>query len=144
MVPDEVIDQVRVLWRLRNASHDLAVLDAEAAADGARRADPIWLRGVPYAFVTAVGSCLDVAEHLCAVEGWGPPPDGASAIGLLGEHDAVPEPVATSMAEAVTLREALLGQDVDVDETVLERILDIDNLGSFIAAIAEFVERRYV
>jgi hypothetical protein len=47
-----VVDEVRVLRLLRSISDDLAVLRAEASADPGRQADPLWLRGVKYTFVT--------------------------------------------------------------------------------------------
>jgi hypothetical protein len=49
-----VVDEVRLLRLLRSISDDLAVLRAEASADLGRRADPLWLRGVKYTFVTAI------------------------------------------------------------------------------------------
>lgn len=38
---------------LRGITDDLAILRRESAAGQDRRADPIWLRGVTYPFVTA-------------------------------------------------------------------------------------------
>lgn len=67
-----MVDETRVLRLLRSISDDVAVLKAEAAAGEDRRADPMWLRGVKYTFVTAIEACVDVAQHICAAEGWGP------------------------------------------------------------------------
>ena len=66
-----MVDEVRVLRLLRSISDDLAVLRAEASADPERRADPLWLRGIKYTFVTAIEACVDVAQHVCASKGWG-------------------------------------------------------------------------
>jgi hypothetical protein len=46
-----------------------------------RRQDPIWLRGVKYTFVTAIEACVDVAQHICATEGWGLRPTTATPSG---------------------------------------------------------------
>ena len=75
-----MVDELRVLRLLRSISDDLAVLRAEASADPGRRADPLWLRGVKYTFVTAIEAAVDVAQHVCAVQGWGPPRDNGDAI----------------------------------------------------------------
>jgi uncharacterized protein YutE (UPF0331/DUF86 family) len=65
----------------------LAVLRQEAGASEERRQDPIWLRGVKYTFVTAIEACVDVAQHICATEGWGPPADNGDYV-----TGAQPEP----------------------------------------------------
>ncbi len=41
-----MVDETRVLRLLRADSDDVSVLRSEAVADGTRRADPLWLRGV--------------------------------------------------------------------------------------------------
>lgn len=142
-MPGEPIDEIRVLWRLRSVTHDIALLREEAGAAKERRSDPIWLRGVSYAFVTAVGSCADVAQHLCAVEQWGPPADDGAAFELLGVRGVLPEPVATAMGGAAQLRDDLVRQQVDVDHALLDRLLDTHPVESCVAAVAEFVEQRY-
>ncbi|WP_433801890.1 hypothetical protein [Actinomycetospora sp. CA-084318] len=49
-----VVDEARVLVLLRSIRADLAFLDRESGADDSRRADEAWLRGIEYAFVTAI------------------------------------------------------------------------------------------
>ncbi|HEY0573931.1 MAG TPA: hypothetical protein VGD73_07500, partial [Pseudonocardia sp.] len=70
-----MVDEIRIARLLRSVSDDLSVLRTEAASDQRRRSDPIWLRGIKYTFVTAIEACVDVAQHICASEGWGPPKD---------------------------------------------------------------------
>jgi uncharacterized protein YutE (UPF0331/DUF86 family) len=70
-----MVDEDRVLRLLRSITDDISVLKGESGADDSRREDPIWLRGVKYTFVTAIEACMDVAQHICAAEGWGPPAD---------------------------------------------------------------------
>ena len=66
-----MVDEVRILRLLRSITDDVSVLRRESGADESRREDPIWLRGVKYSFVTAIEACVDVAQHICAAEGWG-------------------------------------------------------------------------
>jgi Protein of unknown function DUF86 len=70
-----------------------------------RREDPIWLRGVKYTFITAIEACVDVAQHLCAAEGWGPPADNGDAVRLLGEHGVLTPALARSVRQAVGFRD---------------------------------------
>ena len=44
----------------------------------------MWLAGVKYTFVTAIEACVDAAQHVCAVQGWGPPRDNGDAIASCG------------------------------------------------------------
>ena len=44
---------------LRAVTDDLSVLRSEAGADEVRRADPLWLRGIKYTFVTAIEAVVD-------------------------------------------------------------------------------------
>ena len=83
-----MVDEGRILRLLRSVTDDVSVLEREAGADESRREDPIWLRGVKYTFVTAIEACVDVAQHICSAEGWGPPADNGDAVRLLGEHGA--------------------------------------------------------
>jgi uncharacterized protein YutE (UPF0331/DUF86 family) len=71
-----------VLRLLRAVSDDMAFLRRESRWDAARRADPVWLRGVKYTFVTAIEACVDAAQHICSSEGWGPPRDNGDAMSL--------------------------------------------------------------
>jgi uncharacterized protein YutE (UPF0331/DUF86 family) len=64
--------------------------------------------GVKYTFVTAIEACVDVAQHICATEGWGPPADKGDAVGLLGEHGVLTLELAVSMRKAVGFRNVLV------------------------------------
>ena len=103
-----MVDEVRVRRLLRSISDDLAVLRAEAAADRTRRGDPLWLRGVKYTFVTAVEAGIDVAQHVCASEGWDPPRDNGDAVRLLGVHGVLPLDLADRLRRAVGFRNVLV------------------------------------
>jgi len=129
-----VVDEVRVLRLLRSISDDLAVLRAEASADPGRRADPLWLRGVKYTFVTAIEAAVDVAQHVCAAQGWGPPRDNGDAIRLLGAHGVLPADLADRLRRAVEFRNVLVPDYVEVDNAVvLERLANLSDLDDFVA-----------
>jgi len=135
-----VVDEVRVLRLLRVITDDVGVLKSEAAADEARRGDALWLRGVKYTFVTAIEACVDVAQHLCSSEGWGPPADNGDAIRLLGVHGVLRAEVADPMRKAVGFRNVLVHEYVDVsDKIVLSRLEDLDDLHAFVREVGAFL-----
>ncbi|MGH4000868.1 MAG: type VII toxin-antitoxin system HepT family RNase toxin [Pseudonocardiaceae bacterium] len=134
-----MVDEVRVLRLLRSVTDDLAVLRDEASANNQRRTDPLWLRGVKYTFVTAIEACVDVAQHICASEGWGPPRDNADAVRTLGAHGVVSRELADRLSKAVGFRNVLVHEYVDVDDrVVLARLENPFDLADFVAAVAEW------
>jgi uncharacterized protein YutE (UPF0331/DUF86 family) len=135
-----VVDETRVLRLLRAVTDDLAVLVAEAAAAAERRADPLWLRGVKYTFITAIEACIDVAQHLCASEGWGPPRDNGDAMAVLGRHGVLVGELAGEMRRAVGFRNVLVHEYVAADDAiVLARLEDPSSLTAFVAAVAAWL-----
>jgi uncharacterized protein YutE (UPF0331/DUF86 family) len=93
-----VVDKVRVLRLLRTITDDLAVLRSASDDGPQRREDPLWLRGVKYTFVTCIEACVDIAQHVCAAEGWGPPRDNGDAVALLGTHGIIESELASGRA----------------------------------------------
>lgn len=137
-----MVDDVRVLRLLRAVSDDIAILDAEAAADSARRNDAMWLRGVKYTFVTAIEACVDVAQHLCAAEGWGPPADNGDAVRLLGDHAVLSAERANSLRQSVGFRNILVHEYVAVsDDIVIARLDDLSDLSAFIRDVAAWIQQ---
>ncbi|OHV20237.1 hypothetical protein BBK14_08320 [Parafrankia soli] len=135
-----MVDQVRVLRLLRAVTDDLSVLRSEADAGDERRADPIWLRGVKYTFVTAIEACVDVAQHICAARGWGPPADNGDAVRLLGDHGAMDPALARSLRKAVGFRNVLVHDYIDVnDEIVIARLRALDDLDEFVREMVVYV-----
>lgn len=131
-----MVDETRVLRLLRAVSDDLAVLRAEARAGADRRADPIWMRGVKYTFVTAIEACVDVAHHVCATQGWGPPRDNGDALRLLGAHGVLTDDLAAAMRRAAGFRNVLVHDYATVDDDiVLSRLADPTDLRHFVAAV---------
>lgn len=135
-----MVDEVRVLRLLRSIADDMSVLSRESEADEGRREDPIWLRGVKYTFVTAIEACVDIAQHICATEGWGPPADNGDAIRLLGVHGVVTPALARSIRQAVGFRNVLVHEYIQVnDYVVLDRLKALTDLEDFVSQVAAFV-----
>lgn len=134
------MDSVRVLRLLRSASDSLAALDVESGADAERQSDPLWLPGVKYLLLSAIEATMDVAQHLCATEGWGPPADNGDAMRLLGRHGVLPEDLAIQMRQAVGFRNVLVHEYVAVDDDVVRaRVLDHKDLEAFIRSVATWM-----
>lgn len=135
-----MVDEDRVLRLLRSIADDTAVLQREAGAGQERRQDPIWLRGVKYTFVTAIEACVDVAQHICATGGWGPPADNGDAIRLLGEHGILTAELAVSMRKAVGFRNVLVHDYIEVDDSiVIDRLKSLSDLEEFVCQVAASV-----
>jgi uncharacterized protein YutE (UPF0331/DUF86 family) len=85
---------------------------------------------------------VDVAQHICAAEGWGPPADNGDAAGLLGEHGVCTAKIARSTRQAVGFRNVLVHDYVRVnDEIVTDRLKDLGDLEDFVSQVASFVTR---
>lgn len=135
-----MVDEVRVARLLRSISDDLSVLRAESGASPQRRADPLWMRGIKYLFVTAIEGCVDVAQHVCSAQGWGPPATNADAVRLLGRQGVLPMDLADAVGRAVGFRNVLVRGYVDVDDRiVLARLADLSDLERFVGAVARWL-----
>lgn len=138
-----MVDDIRVLRLLRSLADDLSVLRSAAGADVERRADPLWLRGVKYTFVTAIESCIDVAQHLCAAEGWGPPSDNGDAFALLGRHGVLDALLSVRLRQAAGFRNVLVHEYVRVDDTIVEqRLQDPSDLEHFARQVNDWLAAR--
>lgn len=135
-----MVDETRVLRLLRSMVDDVSLLEAEAGATAARRSDPMWLAGVKYHFVTAIEAALDVAQHVCAAEGWGPPPTNADAMGILGSRGVMDQQLAGRLRQAVGFRNVLVHEYVDVDDAVvLSRLQDLGDLRDFARSVTDWM-----
>ncbi|WP_204807670.1 type VII toxin-antitoxin system HepT family RNase toxin [Mycobacterium riyadhense] len=136
-----MVDETRILRLLRGIADDLAVLRRESAADQARRADPIWLRGVKYTFITAIEACIDIGQHICSTRGWGPPSDNGDALRLLGAHGVLTADLADAMRKAVGFRNVLVHEYIQVsDDIVIGRLGNLEDLERFVEQVAAFVD----
>ena len=135
-----MVDETRVLRLLRRLSDETDILDAESASPPGRRADPMWLRGVKYSFVVGIEVAVDVAQHLCAAQGWGPPDDNGHAMRLLGERGVLDGALAVRMSRAVGFRNVLVHEYAAVDDSVVvERLADLTDLRSFVRSVGTWL-----
>lgn len=136
-----MVDERRVRRLLQRVSEDLAWLRERARGDrAALRADADRLAALKYRFVTAIEGCLNVAQHVCASEGWGPPGTNAEALRLLGRHGVLDAALAESLARAVGFRNVLVHGYVDVDDDRVVAQLDrAGDLDAFVAAVSRWI-----
>jgi uncharacterized protein YutE (UPF0331/DUF86 family) len=137
-----VVDERRVRRLLQRVSEDLAQLDARARGDRSiLRTDPDRLAALKYRFVTAIEGCLNVAQHLCASEGWGPPASNADAIRILGRHGVLDDALAASLARAVGFRNVLVHGYVDADdERVIAQLDRVGELEEFVRSVSRWID----
>ncbi len=129
-----MVDERRLRRLLQAVSNELAYLHARASEDRvALRADEERLSGLKYRFVTTIEGIVNVAHHVCASEGWGPPLDNADAVRLLGRHSVLEPELARRAAQAVGFRNVLVHRYVDVDDDRVVAFLDdLDVLDRFV------------
>ncbi|WP_197743111.1 type VII toxin-antitoxin system HepT family RNase toxin [Mycobacterium lacus] len=119
----------------------MAILRRESLADPIRRADPIWLRGVKYTFVTAIEACIDIGQHICSTQGWGPPSDNGDVMRLLGSHGVLAADLADAMRKAIGFRNVLVHEYIQVsDDIVIGRLENLVDLQRFVDHVAAFVD----
>lgn len=86
---------------------------------------------------------MDAAQHLCAVQGWGPPADNGDAMRLLGSHGVLPTGLAARMRLAVGFRNVLVHEYVDVDDAiVVGRVADHEDLSDFVVAVVTWMDEH--
>lgn len=136
-----MVDERRVALLLRRTTDDLALLHGHAAEDrAALAADDVRLAAVKYRFVTAIEGIVNVAQHLCASEGWGPPADNGDAVRLLGRHGVLDTDLAGRAAAAVGFRNVLVHRYADVDDARVVAALDgLGDLDAFVDAVAAWL-----
>jgi uncharacterized protein YutE (UPF0331/DUF86 family) len=100
----------------------------------------MWLAGVKYHFVTAIEAAVDVAQHICAAEGWGPPQTNGEAMQILGVRGVLTGELAGRMRQAVGFRNVLVHEYVEVDDAVvLARLRNLDDLTGFARTIVAWI-----
>lgn len=135
-----VVDEVRVIRLLRAASGALDGLRREQVAGFDRRADAIWLPGVKYLFISAVGACIDAAQHICSSEAPTAPRDNGDAMRALGQRGILDPGTADRMRMAVVFGDVLLHEWVGVDDSiVLDRLADLSDLEGFIVQVSRWL-----
>jgi uncharacterized protein YutE (UPF0331/DUF86 family) len=90
--------------------------------------------------LSAIEACVDVAQHICATEGCGPPADNGDAVRLLGTHGVLTPELAISMRKAVGFRNVLVHDYIEVDdEIVVRRLKGLSDLDEFVRQVAAYV-----
>lgn len=132
-----------MLRLLRGMDDAREALDAESAASLHRQSDPLWLPGVKYLLQTAVEACIDVAQHLCATQGWGPPDDNGDAMRLLGDRGVLSQDLSQRMRMAVGFRNVLVHEYVSVDDAiVIQRVRDHRDLQDFADSVIRWMDEQ--
>lgn len=136
-----VVDERRVRRLLQRIGDDLVYLEARARDDReAIRADADRLAALKYHFLTAIEGCVNVAQHLCASEGWGPPASNADAPRILGRQGVLTEALADSLSRAVGFRNVLVHGYADVDDARAVSQLDrVPELSAFVACVSRWI-----
>ena len=136
-----MVDERRVRRLLQRLADDLAWLAERRAGDRiALRADADRLAALKYRFITAIEGIVNVAQHLCASEGWGPPASNADAMRVLARHGVVGAEVAEVLARAVGFRNVLVHGYAEVDDDLVVAQLDhVGALDAFVAAVCRWM-----
>lgn len=104
-----MVDAERVAALIQRLRGEIAYLDRRAGEDrGKLRADQERLSGLKYRFVTALETVVNIAQHLCAAEGWGPPTSNADSVVRLAANDVLDDALASRLARAVGFRNVLV------------------------------------
>lgn len=137
-----MVGERRVRSLLNRVVQNLAFLERRAVRDRDElRADEDAFGGVKYYFVIALEGCINVAQHLCAAEGWGPPATNADAMLVLGRNGVLATPLAETMQDAVRFRNILVHEYAEIDdERVLAHLDDLGDIRAFVAAVSEWVD----
>ncbi|MGB7981735.1 MAG: DUF86 domain-containing protein [Candidatus Nanopelagicales bacterium] len=131
---------MRVQRLLRQAADVADFLDAEASASDEVRAQRRWLDSVKYNFIVAIECCVDVGQHLCAVQGWGPPASNADTFRILAVHCVVTQDLADQMARASGFRNILVHEYVAVrDDVVVSNLGRTSDIRAFVTEIARWL-----
>ena len=131
-----------VARRLLSLHESLKELEREAAGDAhALARDSILRAAVERWIQVAIESCIDVAYHIVASEGWTPPESGRAAFASLASHGKLPPDLAGRLADAAALRNLLVHDYVTVDLEKLARVVreDLGDLRVFAGIAATWI-----
>ena len=139
-----MVDERRARRILQRVSNDVSFLAARATIDRDQLlADPVHLAAIKYMFITAIEGCVDVAQHVSASEGWGPPSSNADAIREIARHDVLSHELGDAVARAVGFRNVLVHGYVDVDDRLVVEQLDrLKDLVQFVSSVSRWIESQ--
>ncbi len=135
-----MVDQDVAARKIANASARLAAVDRMLAQP--REAFVADLKGrdlTAFYVQLAIQECIDLASHWVADSDWQPPDDAGAAFDVLADHDMISRDLATTMREAVGLRNRIAHGYATVDHG---RLYDEVSQGTgaikqFLAALAD-------
>ncbi len=89
--------------------------------------------------MTVTRACIDIAQHICSAQGWGPPADDGDAMKVL-RHGVLTAQVSDAMRKAVGFRDVLVHGYVEVsDEVVASRLVDLRDLEHYVGQVTAFL-----
>ena len=137
-----MVDPDVVARRLLALGESLRELARPEAGDARALAGDALLRAAVERWLQiAIESCLDVAYHVVASEGWLPPETGRAAFESLAAHGKLPLDLARRLAGAAALRNLLVHDYVAVDLERLARVVreDLGDLRDFAKAVGTWM-----
>ena len=137
-----MVDEARVQRLLRHLVDTIGYLESEAGADAdaSLRAQRRWLDSIKYNFITAIECAVDVGQHICATQGWGPPSTNVAVFDLLGIHGVLTRDTAANLMRANGSRNVLVHNYVEVREDLVIANLDrLTDLRIFATAVATWL-----
>ena len=139
-----MVDERRLVRLLQRVASELAYLQARAGEDrAALQADAERLSGLKYRFVTTIEGVVNVAQHLCASEGWGPPKDNGDAVRIVGAHGVLDEQLARRLVGAVGFRNLLVHQYAEIDDARTVAFLDrIGDIQDFVSQVSTWLDEH--
>lgn len=135
MDPDRVRRLLQTLAEFREGLGRLATLPAEEYAGDEAYAGR-------YLVQASAQTCLDVAGHIIASEGWRAPRDFRDAFTVLEEHGVVSSELAERLRALAGLRNRLVHVYDDVDDALIHEALPegLDDLNRFAQDVARFLD----
>ncbi|HCO01964.1 MAG TPA: hypothetical protein DIT48_01115 [Actinobacteria bacterium] len=128
--------------RLRTLLGTLAVYRMELSALATLSIDEYLSRSRfagRYLVQAAAQTCIDIANHVVAAEGWRTPRDFRDAFTVLEEHDVLAQPLADRLRDLAGLRNRLVHLYQEDDDRLIHAALPASqaDLDAFARAIAE-------
>lgn len=140
MISSDLIEaRFRDLDRYMAQLRYLASEDARAFCE-----DPIKVGAAKYYLQVAIESCLDVAHHLIAREGWRAPTSYADTFTVLAEQHVIPQSFLPTAQKMARMRNRLVHLYWEVDEEALFQILHqhLDDFEHFKGFVYQYLRKH--
>ena len=99
---------------------------------------------VAYNLMLAIQTCVDVANHVIADEGWPAPRTTGEAFARLAEHGAIPSALALALRSAVGFRNVIVHGYAGLDLRPLHRAATsgVDEIEAFARSVTQWANER--